>query len=62
MAELEGGRPLSRPDNGRIRALRGGRKRLEEADPYIKRVLRDWWKPALRATRLCQYPPSTVVF
>jgi hypothetical protein len=39
MAELETGRLPSRPETGRIRALGGGRKPVEEADPHIKRVL-----------------------
>jgi hypothetical protein len=39
MAELEAGRWPGRPENGRIRARGGGRKRLEDADPHVKRVL-----------------------
>src|SRR5215469_4677427 len=39
MAELEAGRLPGRPENGRIRAVGGGRKRLEDADPHVKRVL-----------------------
>jgi Rhodopirellula transposase DDE domain len=39
MAELEASRVLLRAHKGRIRALGGGRKRLEETDPHIKRVL-----------------------
>jgi hypothetical protein len=39
MAELETGRLPARPETGRIRALGGGRKPAEEADPHIKRVL-----------------------
>jgi hypothetical protein len=39
MAELEAGRLPARGERGRIRAMGGGRKRLEEADPHIKRVL-----------------------
>ena len=39
MAELEAGRLPGRPENGRIRARGGGRKRLEDADPHVKRVL-----------------------
>ena len=39
MAELEAGRLALRADKGRIRAVGGGRKRLDEADPHIKRVL-----------------------
>lgn len=39
IAELETGRLPSRPESGRIRALGGGRKSVEEADPHIKRVL-----------------------
>src|SRR6266849_9210064 len=39
MAELESGRLPSGPESGRVRAVGGGRKRLEEADPQIKRVL-----------------------
>jgi hypothetical protein len=37
--ELEAGHLPSRPDTGRIRAVGGGRKRLEDADPHVKRVL-----------------------
>ena len=29
----------ARPETGRIRAAGGGRKRLEDADPHVKRVL-----------------------
>ena len=29
----------ARPETGRIRAVSGGRKRLEDADPHVKRVL-----------------------
>jgi hypothetical protein len=39
MAELETGRLLARPETGRIRALGGGRKRVEDVDPHVKRVL-----------------------
>jgi len=39
MAELEAGRLPLRADKGRIRAVGGGRKRLDEAYPHIKRVL-----------------------
>jgi hypothetical protein len=39
MAELEAGRLPGRPEEGRIRAVGGGRKRLEDADPHVKRVL-----------------------
>jgi DDE family transposase len=39
MAELAADRLPSRPETGRIRAVGGGRKRLEEADPHVKRVL-----------------------
>jgi len=39
MAELETGRLPSRPETGRIRTLGGGRKRVEDADPHVKRVL-----------------------
>jgi Rhodopirellula transposase DDE domain len=39
MAELEAGRLPLRADKGRIRAVGGGRKRLDEADPHIKGVL-----------------------
>ena len=39
MAELQAGRLPSRPETGRIRAVGGGRKRLEDADPHVKRVL-----------------------
>jgi Rhodopirellula transposase DDE domain len=39
MAELEAGRLPTRGERGRIRARGGGRKRLEQADPHIKRVL-----------------------
>jgi len=39
MAELEADRLPARPEGGRIRAVGGGRKRLEETEPHIKRVL-----------------------
>ncbi len=39
MAELETGRLPARPETGRIRAVGGGRKRLEDAEPHVKRVL-----------------------
>lgn len=39
IAELETGRLPLRPESGRIRALGGGRKSVEEADPHLKRVL-----------------------
>ena len=39
MAELEAGRLPARPETGRIRAAGGGRKRQEDADPHVKRVL-----------------------
>jgi hypothetical protein len=39
MAELETGRLPSRPETGRIRAMGGGRKRVEDVDPHVKRVL-----------------------
>ena len=39
MAELETGRLPSRPETGRIRTVGGGRKRVEDADPHVKRVL-----------------------
>ena len=39
MAELEAGRLPGRPEDGRIRGVGGGRKRLEDADPHVKRVL-----------------------
>jgi Rhodopirellula transposase DDE domain len=39
VAELETGRLPSRLETGRIRALGGGRKAVEEVDPHIKRVL-----------------------
>jgi len=39
MAELKAGRLPGRPEDGRIRAVGGGRKRLEDADPHVKRVL-----------------------
>ena len=39
MAELEAGRLPCRPESGRIRTLGGGRKRIEESDPHVKRVL-----------------------
>jgi Rhodopirellula transposase DDE domain len=39
MADLEAGRWPSPPETGRIRAVGGGRKRLEDADPHVKRVL-----------------------
>jgi Rhodopirellula transposase DDE domain len=40
IAELEAGRLPGRPETGRIRTVGGGRKRLEDADPHVKRVLR----------------------
>src|ERR1700680_3904971 len=39
MAELEAGLLPARPETGRIRAMGGGRKRIEDADPRVKRVL-----------------------
>ena len=39
MTELAAGRLPARPESGRIRTLGGGRKRVEDADPHIKRVL-----------------------
>jgi hypothetical protein len=39
MAELETGRLPSRPETGSIRAMGGGRKRVEDVDPHVKRVL-----------------------
>ena len=39
MAELAAGRLPARAESGRIRTLGGGRKRVEDADPHIKRVL-----------------------
>ena len=39
MAELETGSLPSRPETGRIRATGGGRKRVEDVDPHVKRVL-----------------------
>jgi hypothetical protein len=39
VAELEAGHLPARPETGRIRAVGGGRKRLEDADPHVKRVL-----------------------
>ncbi len=39
MAELEAGRLPSQADAGRLRAVGGGRKRLEDTDPHVKRVL-----------------------
>jgi hypothetical protein len=39
IAELEVGRLPTRAEKDRIRAVGGGRKRLEDADPHIKRVL-----------------------
>jgi len=39
MAELEVGRLPARAVKGRIHAVGGGRKRLEDADPHIQRVL-----------------------
>jgi transposase len=39
MAELEADGLPARPETGRIRAVGGGRKRLEDADPHVKRVL-----------------------
>src|ERR1700732_2189356 len=39
MEELESGHLPSGVESGRVRAVGGGRKRLEEADPQIKRVL-----------------------
>jgi transposase len=40
IAELEAGRLPGRPETGRIRTAGGGRKRLEDADPHVKRVLK----------------------
>lgn len=40
IAELEAGRRPARAEAGRIRAAGGGRKRVDETDPHIKRVLR----------------------
>ena len=39
MAELETGHLPPSPESGRIRVVGGGRKRIEEADPQLKRVL-----------------------
>jgi hypothetical protein len=39
MAELRVGRLPSRPETGRVRAAGGGRKRVEDAEPHVKRVL-----------------------
>jgi hypothetical protein len=39
MEELEAGRLPARPETGRIRCVGGGRKRIEQADPHVKRVL-----------------------
>ena len=39
MAELAAGRLPARPESRRIRTLGGGRKRVEDADPHINRVL-----------------------
>src|SRR6266700_4415734 len=40
IAEVEAGRLAGHPETGRIRTVGGGRKRLEDADPHVKRVLR----------------------
>ena len=40
MAELKAGRLPVRPEEGRIHAAGGGGKRLKDADPHVKRVLR----------------------
>lgn len=40
IAELEAGRLPARAEAGRIRAAGGGRKRVDETAPHIKRVLR----------------------
>jgi hypothetical protein len=39
MAELTAGRLPSRSESGRIRTLGGERKRVEDGEPHIKRVL-----------------------
>lgn len=39
MAELESGRLPAGAETGRVRAMGGGRKRTEEADPELQRVL-----------------------
>lgn len=39
IAELKAGRLPLRPETGRIRAAGGGRKRVEETDPHVRRVL-----------------------
>ena len=39
MGELEGGRRPAKPETGRVRAIGGGRKRVEDTTPHIKRVL-----------------------
>jgi hypothetical protein len=39
MSELEAGRLPARWESGRMRTVGGGRKRVEDADPHIKRVL-----------------------
>jgi len=39
MAELRAGRMPGRPESGRVGAVGGGRKRVEDVAPHIKRVL-----------------------
>jgi hypothetical protein len=39
IGELKAGRVPTRPEAGRVREIGGGRKRVEDTDPHIKRVL-----------------------
>jgi hypothetical protein len=39
IGELQGGRVAPRPEAGRVREIGGGRKRVEDTNPHIKRVL-----------------------
>ncbi len=39
MAELRGDKPLAGAETGRVREPGGGRKRVEEVDPAIRRAL-----------------------
>ena len=49
--ELEGGRKLVSPPEGRVRRVGGGRKKVEQVDPAIRDLLRwtprrrSWWDP-----------------
>src|SRR5215469_4108725 len=39
IAELRARRMPGRPESGRVRTVGGGRKRVEDAEPHVKRVL-----------------------